>query len=136
MLPQESLETPDPKASHGSACWRRCIGIYGTVAARQTSGRQSPEPLGAALWCFKARKHGARRGQKGGRTLHSARAPSELSAVGFGQVVDRFPRARPVAADWGIAFAGKVVMPRVVGSRHKARVRVDENRLCVFACRR
>jgi len=41
-----------------------------------------------------------------------------------------------VAGDWGIAFAGEVVVVRVVGSGHEARVRVDGNRPGVFACRR
>ena len=36
--------------------------------------------------------------------------------MGFGEVVDRFSRARPVAADGGIGFTGEVVMPWVVGS--------------------
>ena len=57
----------------------------------------------------------------------------ELSAIGFGQVVDRLTRARPVAGDWGIGFTDKVVMPRVVGSGHQARVCVNENRR--YKCR-
>jgi len=40
-----------------------------------------------------------------------------------------------VAADWGIGFAGKVVIPRIVGAGDQARVRVDDNRHGVFACR-
>ena len=40
-----------------------------------------------------------------------------------------------MAGDWGIAFAGEVVMSWVVGSGHQARVRVDENRPSVFAGR-
>ena len=40
-----------------------------------------------------------------------------------------------MAADRGIGFAGEVVMPRVVGSGHEARVGIDDNWRGVFARR-
>ena len=70
------------------------------------------------------------------RNRAGEKAPTELSAIGFGQVVVRFSGPRPVAADRGIGLAGEIVMPRVVGSGHEARVAIDDNRPGVFERRR